>query len=529
MNKTQKSNPKNRYQDYAIHMDHITKFFGSLKANDAINLYVKKNTIHALMGENGAGKTTLMSILFGLYPMDNGIIRINGNPVEIGSPAHAHILKIGMVHQHFRLVPNYKVWQNIALGNEKVFAKLWINKKAIIKKIKALCILYNLEIDLNATVANISVSMQQRVEILKLLYWELNILIFDEPTAVLRDKEIDDFLAMLQLMKKNGKTIVFITHKINEIFKSCDVVTVIKNGTFVARRHIKETNPQEITVDMFGHPPQEVVNQEKTTHTQDQTPILSLKAVTTHKIGNRKLNGLDKVSLDVYPGEVLAIAGIADNGQNELDEVINGVRKVTKGYLFFNGIDVTKQSVFYRKKIGLSSLPEDRSYYGALMSNNLFDNVLLTQYRRFPFSDKGILRNFYVQSYVQNLIRDYDVAGAQAGFALFGDMSGGNQQKLMLGRELDRSHNLILMNQPTRGLDLSASFFIREQIIKEKQNKNGVLLISYDLNEIINLATRILVISKGQIVKEFEAKNTNIQEIGRVLIEHEGEQAHETI
>ncbi len=498
---------------YAVEMIDIIKIFNNnFYANDKINLKVKKGSIHALVGENGAGKSTLMSILFGIYKPNSGEIKINGKSVYIDNPIKANELGIGMVHQHFKLLDNYTVWKNIILGKSKTWGKTVIktfeNKKNILNIVKK----YELPININAKIKNLTTGERQKVEIIKTLYRENDILVFDEPTSILNDKEIEKFLDIILKLKKEGKTIIFITHKFHEIFKVCDEATIIRHGKFIKHFNIKDTNKEEIIKAMVGHEISEIKNTyQKIDYTK---PILELENIVISKKSNKKIIGLKDFNLKLYPGEILAIAGMQDNGQIEIADVISGVRKPIAGSIKYLDFYINNKDINFRYKLGMSYIPEDRHKEAIFLDENLIHNNLLQVIDKAPFSFKHIINNKKAESYTKDIINNYDIRGTTFGNNAIRHLSGGNQQKAVVGRELSRKHNFILAAQPTRGVDIKAVNFISEKFIENKKQNNSILLLSYDLNEIMRLSDRIIVINEGHKVKELITKDTNKSEIG---------------
>ncbi|WP_422397968.1 ABC transporter ATP-binding protein [Spiroplasma endosymbiont of Crioceris asparagi] len=500
--------------EHAVKMENITKVFnGTLYANKNINLFVKHNTIHALVGENGAGKSTLMSILFGLYEPTEGEIFINDSKVKISNPIVANKLKIGMVHQHFKLVEVKTVWENIVLGIESGYGP-FVNKNKIKREITDVMKKYNLFVDLDAKIKDISVGMQQRVEIIKVLFRQANIIVFDEPTAVLTPQQIDGFLEIVKNLKNNGKTIIFITHKIDEIMAVADEATVIRNGENVAEFKISEIKGDEIPEAMVGRKLVEVKNQYKNLTGEK---ILEIFNLTVKKESNPRLDAIQNLSLTINRGEILAIAGLEGSGQKELVEALVGLKKQTAGAIVFKGKYVTKLPIVKRKKMGISHVPEDRHKYGLVLDMSVSENMVLDQISNKEFSNKGLINKSKMKKYSRNIIEEFDVRGARDGDALSRALSGGNQQKAIVGREMIKNHDLLIVFQPTRGLDVGAIEFIHEKILEEKNQNKAVLLISYELNEIMALADKIAVINKGKIVKTINAQGVKKEEIGKLM------------
>ena len=494
--------------EYVIEMLHITKEFPGIKANDDITLQLKKGEIHALLGENGAGKSTLMSVLFGLYQPEAGEIRKNGVKVDIKDPNDATALKIGMVHQHFKLVEVFTVLDNIILGAETT--KLgFIQKKEARAKVQALSEKYGLHVDLDAKVEDITVGMQQRVEILKMLYRDNEILIFDEPTAVLTPQEIDELMATMREFAKEGKSILFISHKLNEIMEVSDRVTVLRKGKYVGTVNTSETNKQELSNMMVGRPVQlEVVKDEA-------KPTDEVLRVEHFSVPSRvhKRNAVDDVSFSVRKGEIVCVAGIDGNGQSELIYGLTGLDKSSGGKVTLCGEDITHASIAHRGK-NMSHIPEDRHKYGLVLDFTLEQNMVLQRFQEPQFEKAGFINNAAVREYADELIDKFDVRSGQGAVTVARSMSGGNQQKAIIAREIDRDKPLIVAVQPTRGLDVGAIEYIHSQLVSERDKGKAILLVSLELDEVMSLSDRILVMYEGKIVGEFDPKKITVQELG---------------
>ena len=494
--------------EYVIEMLHITKEFPGIKANDDITLQLKKGEIHALLGENGAGKSTLMSVLFGLYQPEAGEIRKNGVKVEINDPNDATALKIGMVHQHFKLVEVFTVLDNIILGAETT--KLgFIQKKEARAKVQALSEKYGLHVDHDAKVEDNTVGMQQRVEILKMLYRDNEILIFDEPTAVLTPQEIDELMATMREFAKEGKSILFISHKLNEIMEVSDRVTVLRKGKYVGTVNTSETNKQELSNMMVGRPVQlEVVKDEA-------KPTDEVLRVEHFSVPSRvhKRNAVDDVSFSVRKGEIVCVAGIDGNGQSELIYGLTGLDKSSGGKVTLCGEDITHSSIAHRGK-NMSHIPEDRHKYGLVLDFTLEQNMVLQRFQEPQFEKAGFINNAAVREYADELIDKFDVRSGQGAVTVARSMSGGNQQKAIIAREIDRDKPLIVAVQPTRGLDVGAIEYIHSQLVSERDKGKAILLVSLELDEVMSLSDRILVMFEGKIVGEFDPKKITVQELG---------------
>ena len=495
--------------NYVIEMLHITKEFPGIKANDDITLQLRKGEIHALLGENGAGKSTLMSVLFGLYQPEQGTIRKNGQEVKINNPNDANALGIGMVHQHFKLVECFSVLDNIILGVEP--NKLgFLQKAEARKKVVALSEKYGLRVDPDALISDISVGMQQRVEILKMLYRDNEILIFDEPTAVLTPQEIDELMEIMRGFKKEGKSILFITHKLNEIMAVADRCTVLRKGKYMGTVDIKDTTKEELSRMMVGRDVQLQVDK-KPAHPGDV--VLDVEGVTIHN-DQRKKDSVKDVTFQVHAGEIVCLAGIEGNGQTELVYGLTGLEKLSGGKITLDGKDITRESIRQRSKDGMSHIPEDRHKHGLVLDYSLENNMVLQRYWQPEFQKGGFIQSDKVREYSDKLIAQYDVRSGQGSSTIVRSMSGGNQQKAIIAREIDKDPKLLVAVQPTRGLDVGAIEYIHRQIVAERDKGKAVLLVSLELDEVMNLSDRILVMYEGEIVGEFDPKTTTVQELG---------------
>lgn len=585
--------------DYVIEMRHITKEFPGIIANDDITLQLRRGEIHALLGENGAGKSTLMSVLFGLYQPEKGEILKNGQVVKINNPNDATALGIGMVHQHFKLVECFSVLDNIILGAENT--KLgFIQKKKAKNKVLELSNRYGLNVDINAIVEDITVGMQQRVEILKMLYRDNEILIFDEPTAVLTPQEIDELMKIMKNLAAEGKSILFITHKLNEIMAVADRCSVLRKGKYIGTVEINDTTKEELSEMMVGRQVKFEVDKDEAI---PGDVVLDVDKLCVESKIHKKLAVKD-VSFQVHAGEIVCIAGIDGNGQTELVYGITGLEKLApnvkedveehvekpvwqklkevekqeraklfftqcgeqlkfffvelgkkiwkklkkfgetvaaksvalwnklvllfnknkaqeldpnadvKGRITLCGHDITKAPIRKRSKTGMSHIPEDRHKYGLVLDYTLEQNMVLQRYWQDEFQKGGFIKFKAVEDYSEKLIEKYDVRSGQGGKTLVRSMSGGNQQKAIVARELDREHKLLIAVQPTRGLDVGAIEYIHSQIVKDRDAGAGVLLVSLELDEVMNLSDRILVMYEGEIVGELDPKKTTVQELG---------------
>ena len=495
--------------EYVIEMNHIRKEFPGIVANDDITLQLKKGEIHALLGENGAGKSTLMSVLFGLYQPEAGTIKKDGVEVKINNPNDATALGIGMVHQHFKLIEVFTVLDNIILGAETTKMG-FLQKKEARRKVIDLSEKYGLKVNVDAKVEDITVGMQQRVEILKMLYRDNDILIFDEPTAVLTPQEIDELMEIMRGFAKEGKSILFITHKLNEIMAVSDRVTVLRKGKYIGTVNTKDTNKQELSNMMVGRPVQLEINKD------DANPadvVLNVEGLTVpSKI--HKNDAVKNVSFNVRKGEIVCIAGIDGNGQTELIHGLTGLEKATAGKIEICGQDISHASIRKRSQAGMSHIPEDRHKHGLVLGYTLEQNLVLQKYLEPRFQNHGFIKFDEVRKYADKLIEDYDVRSGQGPITIARSMSGGNQQKAIIARELDRDEPLIVAVQPTRGLDVGAIEHIHKQLIEERDKGKAILLVSLELDEVLGLSDRILVLYEGEIVGELDPKKTNPQELG---------------
>ena len=494
-----------------IEMLHITKEFPGIIANDDITLQLRRGEIHALLGENGAGKSTLMSVLFGLYQPEIGTIKKNGEVVKINNPNDATALGIGMVHQHFKLIEVFTVLDNIILGAETT--KLgFLQKKEARRKVEELSERYGLKVDLDAKVEDITVGMQQRVEILKMLYRDNEILIFDEPTAVLTPQEIDELMATMREFAREGKSILFISHKLNEIMAVADRITVLRKGKCVGTVETKDTDKQSLSNMMVGRPVQlEVVKDPA----KPGDVVLDVEGLTVPS-HTHKRNAVNSVSFKVRAGEILCIAGIDGNGQSELVYGLTGLDKTTEGKVTLCGHDISHASIRQRN-VNMSHIPEDRHKHGLILDFTLEQNMVLQRFREPEFQHLGFIDREAVRSYANRLIEQYDVRSGQGPLTIARSMSGGNQQKAIIAREIDREKPLIVAVQPTRGLDVGAIEYIHKQLVAERDRGRAVLLVSLELDEVMSLSDRILVMYEGEIVGELDPKTTTVQELGMYM------------
>lgn len=496
--------------EYAIEMLHITKRFPGILANDDITIRLKKGEIHALLGENGAGKSTLMSVLFGLYQAEEGEILKDGKKVEIKDPNDANALGIGMVHQHFRLVECFTVLENIILGVEPVKNGL-IQKEEARKKVMELSERYHLHVDPDALVQDITVGMQQRTEILKMLYRDNDILIFDEPTAVLTVQEIAELMQIMKGLAKEGKSILFISHKLNEIMEVSDRCSVLRKGKYIGTVDTKDTTPQKLSSMMVGRDVSFHVEKKPCTPGKS---VLEVRNMCVAKEDSEK-DAVHNVSFDVKEGEILCIAGIDGNGQTELVYGISGLEPISKGTIRIEGKDISRASIRERSLCGISHIPEDRHKHGLVLDYSLEDNLVLQRYFEPEFSNRyGIMNRAAIRSYANRLIEENDIRSSQGPTTIARSMSGGNQQKAVFAREIDRDPKLLLAVQPTRGVDIGAIEMIHKELIRQRDLGKAVLLVSLELDEVMDVPDRILVMHEGEIVGEFKPGEVTLEELG---------------
>jgi simple sugar transport system ATP-binding protein len=516
-------------EDFVIEMLNITKDFPGIRANDDITLQLKRGEIHALLGENGAGKSTLMSVLFGLYQPESGTIKKDGQIVHIKNPNDANALNIGMVHQHFKLVEVFTVLENIILGVEP--NKMgFLQKKEARLKVVELSERYGLKIDPDALIEDISVGMQQRVEILKMLYRNNDILIFDEPTAVLTPQEIDELMQIMRSFAAEGKSILFITHKLNEIMAVADRCTVLRKGKCIGTVDVASTDKVKLSRMMVGRDVEFIISKSEAT---PGNTILEVNHLTVpSKL--HKNNAVKDVSFHVRAGEIVCLAGIEGNGQTEFVYALTGLEHPSAGEISLKGTTIVriapkrlKQNkaslasakttllpIRSRSKLGMSHIPEDRQKFGLILDYSLEQNLVLQRYWEPAFQKNGFIKNSSIRQYAEKLIQQYDIRSVQGAVTSARSMSGGNQQKAIVAREIDKDPDLLVAVQPTRGLDVGAIEYIHHQLIAERDKKKAILLISLELDEVMNVSDRILVMYEGEIVGEFDPRTTTVQEIG---------------
>jgi len=496
----------------AIQMKGITKTFPGVLANDKIDFVVEKGEVHGLLGENGAGKTVLMSILYGLFQPDDGEIYVNGKEVSMDSPATAIRLGIGMVHQRFMLVPSLTVAENVILGREPVKDKVLLDMDKALKDVEASCERYNLAADLKAPIYALPVGIQQRVEILKALYRGADILVLDEPTSVLTPQEVTELFRAIRALKEQGKTVIFISHKLREVLSICDRITVLKKGKVVGTVRVEDTNLGELAKMMVGR---EVV------YRFDKRPMngreVVLKVESLKALDDRGLPALKGIDFEVHASEILGVAGVEGNGQTELVETLTGLRKTTEGRILLNNVEITAASPEERIRLGISHIPEDRYKRGLISDFSVKENLILGSHNKPPFAKKRVRLDFgQISRYARKLIDEFSIRTRSEDTPVR-HLSGGTQQRVVLARELSREPKLVIASQPTRGLDVGATEFVRSKIVEMRDHGCAVLLISADLDEIWALSDKIAVIYEGKIVAIRDPQNTNEEELGLLM------------
>ncbi|PUU91947.1 nucleoside ABC transporter ATP-binding protein [Halanaerobium congolense] len=511
-----------REDNYILDMQNITKIFPGVKANDNVNLSIKKGEIHALVGENGAGKTTLMNVLYGLYDPEGGQVFYEGNKVNVDGPQDAIDLGIGMVHQHFMLVDPLTVTENIILGNEPRKG-LKIDQKKARKEVEDISNKYGLYVDPDAKIQDISVGMQQRVEIIKTLYRGADLLIFDEPTAVLTPQEIDELFDIFRSLKEQGKTIIFITHKLQEVKEISDRITVLRGGKSIDTVDTANVSEEDVAELMVGRPVLLEVEKDKAKPGKDFLTIENLKVKN-----NRNIQAVNGVSLTVKKGEILGIAGVEGNGQSELIEAITGLRKIESGKVKIKDKEITKFNAREIKREGVAHIPEDRQKRGLIMDFDLQENMILGYHDLEPFSKNGIMNYNNIRNYTQELLEKFDVRGGGATTDAK-SLSGGNQQKVIVAREFSHDPELLIASQPTRGVDVGSIEFIHKQIIDRRDNGAAVLLVSAELSEILSLSDRIAVIFEGEIVDILDVEDADERKLGNLMTGSKADAGGESI
>ena len=499
-------------KEYAVQMHGITKRFGSFYALTDVDLDVKKGTIHSILGENGAGKSTLMNVLYGLYQADQGEIFIDGKPVNIKNPNTAIACGIGMVHQHFMLVDNFTVTQNIVLGSETRKAGIVLDMKKARENVLGIVKKYGLEVDPDALISDITVSMQQRVEILKALYRGAQTLILDEPTAVLTTQEIDELIAIMKNLIKDGKTVIIITHKLKEIQASSDVCTIIRRGHYIDTVPVEGASEEDLAEKMVGHAVKLVVDK---TPSKPGEVVLDIKGLNVKN--EQKIDAVKDFNLQVRAGEIVGIAGIDGNGQKELMEAVNNLVKAGSGTVTINGVEIQNQTPRFGIEQGLATIPEDRQKNGLILSFSVNENAILEKYRTEEFAPKGKIDRKKMSDFTKELIKAYDIRPEDCGPRSAGGLSGGNQQKVIIGREIANDPKVLIAVQPTRGLDVGAIETVHKVLIRERDKGVAVLLISYELDEVMNVSDRIAVMYDGHIQKIFEQGTVDNRTIGLLM------------
>ena len=503
--------------DYIVEMRHITKRFPGIVANDDVTIQIKKGEIYALLGENGAGKSTLMSMLFGMYEPDEGEIYVRGEKAAITSPNHAASLNIGMVHQHFKLVHNYTVAENIVMGMEPIKKVLGfiptVDMKKANQEVEELSRRYGLDINPTDVIEDINVSTRQRVEILKMLYREAEILIFDEPTAVLTPQEIEFLLEIIRQLRENGKTIILITHKLEEIKQVADRCAILCKGRLIDVLDVSRTDTKTMANLMVGREVQFTTEKKDPVFRKE---VLKVQHLTVKNKDHFPV--VKDVSFSIRGGEIFAIAGVSGNGQVEIADAVVGLAHVAEGHIFLNGEEITHKSIRERALAGISYIPEDRQERGLEMDFSLAENLGLKSYFEEPFSKKGIMNKEAFDTYGEKLIGEYDIRSGQGIRTIVRSMSGGNQQKAIIAREIERDSSLCIFVQPTRGLDIGAIENIHRQIIAERDKGHAILLISLELDEVMNLADTIGVIYSGELLKIADAKTLTPHEVGEFMM-----------
>lgn len=499
-------------KDYAVQMRGITKMFGGFCALNRVNLDIKKGTIHSLLGENGAGKSTLMNVLYGLYQAEEGDIYLYGEKVDIKNPNIAIEHGIGMVHQHFMLVENFTVTQNIILGSEETKGGFILNMKKAKQDILDIVEKYGLEVDPDAKIEDISVGMQQRVEILKALYRGVDILILDEPTAVLTPQEIEELSVIMRNLIKDGKTVIIITHKLKEILDSADVCTIIRRGEYIDTVDVSNIDQQGLAEMMVGHAVKLIVDK---TEASPGDVVFEIKNLEVKD--ERGLSQVKDFDLKIRKGEIVGIAGIDGNGQKELIEAITNLTKATNGQIFINNEEIQNKNPMYTINHKVSTIHEDRHKRGLVLDYTVEENMMLEKYREKPFKKGGLLNFKEMEKFTQDNIKEYDIRPEDCAKKLVRGLSGGNQQKVIIAREVANNPDLLIAVQPTRGLDVGAIEYVHKTLIRERDKGKAILLISYELDEVINVSDTIAVIYDGRIVDTFKQGTVTDEKLGLLM------------
>lgn len=499
------------YSQKVIEMKNITKKFGNFKALDGVNLTLHKGEVHALLGENGAGKTTLMNVLYGLYASNEGEVYVKGEKLTSANPSIAIEKGVGMVHQHFMLIEPFTVVENIMLGTESIKAAGMLDNDSAKKKAEEIMEKYGLKVKLDEKVEDISVGMQQRVEIIKALYRGADIIIFDEPTAVLTPQEIDDFINIVEELTVQGKSIIIITHKLREIKAMADNCTIIRRGKYIDTVKVADVSEEELAGMMVGREVSFAVEKKEKVVGE---VVLKLENLIIKD--NRNIDKVKGLSLELRRGEILGIAGVDGNGQSQLIEGMTGLRKIESGKVLLNGADITNKSPKDIIEAGLSNIPEDRQKRGLVLDFKISENMILENYKKEPFSKKGKLNKKAISDFANNLIEKFDVRPAnQEAYAK--ELSGGNQQKVIIAREVTNNPDVLIAAQPTRGLDVGAIEFVHKSLVEQRDQDKAVLLISFELDEVLNVSDRIAVIYDGKIVGIVDPKDTDEKELGYMM------------
>lgn len=499
-------------KNYAVQMRGITKMFGSFCALNHVDINIKKGSIHAILGENGAGKSTLMNVLYGLYHSEEGEIYLEGNKINIKNPNVAISHGIGMVHQHFMLVDNFTVTQNIILGKEVANGAGVINIKKAREQILDIVKKYGLEVDPDAKIEDISVGMQQRVEILKALYRGADLLILDEPTAVLTPQEIQDLIKIMHNMVKDGKTVIIITHKLKEIKQSADVCSIIRRGVYIDTVDVSKTSEEELATMMVGHKVNLVVDKTKA---KPKDTVFEIKDLVVKN--ERNINAVNQLNLKIRKGEIVGIAGIDGNGQKELIEAITCLVKSESGTISINGKEIqntTPRNVINHK---IATIHEDRQRRGLVMNFTVAENTILEQYKQTPYSKKGFINKDVMVKHAKKLIKQFDIRPDNCEEQLVRGLSGGNQQKVIIARQVTNEPDLLIAVQPTRGLDVGAIEYVHKTLIRERDKGRAILLISFELDEVMNVSDTIAVIYDGKIVDSFDQGTVDENTIGLLM------------
>lgn len=496
---------------YVVEMLNIRKEFPGIVANDNITLQLKKGEIHALLGENGAGKSTLMGILFGMYQPERGMIKIKGKEVKISNPNVANELGIGMVHQHFKLVENFTVTENIILGYEPK-KNMTVDIKSAAKKIGELSKQYGLNVDPYAKIEDISVGMQQRVEILKMLYRDAEVLIFDEPTAVLTPQEIKELIDIMKNLVKEGKSIILITHKLKEIKEAANCCTVIRRGKYIGTVDVKSTAESEMAKMMVGREVSFKVDKKEAT---PGDVVLKIENLSVKN--NKKVLGLKDFSLELRKGEIVGISGVEGNGQTELVEALTGMRSIESGTITYKNTDITNTSIRSRIDNGIAHIPEDRHKRGLILDYTMEDNIVLKAYKNKPFSKNGLINRSKIREYAKHIMETFDVRSGEGGQSIARGLSGGNQQKGIIGREIESNPDLLIAVQPTRGLDVGSIEYIHKRLVEQRDAGKAILLVSLELDEVLSVSDRIAVVNNGELVGIVNASQTDENEVGLMM------------